>query len=355
MPTTSRFRCLVAVVLALAAHFAQRRCHGDGAALVVAPLLRHHRKSVTRTELDQHVLLRGRREILAGAVAAGGGVFSTKVASASATPVLVSANAARQDLLQLLLPLVDVSSDGPRGAPMTSVSLPDSERTKIESAVMRLEATSPYGRNLTSSTKALTDLSGTWRLLYTDAPEITGLANPPLGFQLGPVFQPIDTPSKSFENIALVTQNLGLARGNLRVVGTFKPAAMGSLNAAGVKNVVGNRIDVDFKRLVFTVDDLLGLSTGGRLRKVASPQAKPGAPQPAVDITYLDEALRITRGGDNSIFVLMKEYGGTTRTLSFQERQQLEAEAGEKVVQGDGVISWTSSLGGSAKVASVEV
>ena len=42
-------------------------------------------------------------------------------------------------------------------------------------------------------------VSTNWRppppsgLLFSDAPEITGLANLPLGLAVGPVYQPIDT------------------------------------------------------------------------------------------------------------------------------------------------------------------
>ena len=43
-----------------------------------------------------------------------------------------------------------------------------------------------------------------WRLLYSDASEITRLARLPLGFRLGPVVQRIAAASGRLENHALV-------------------------------------------------------------------------------------------------------------------------------------------------------
>ena len=45
------------------------------------------------------------------------------------------------------------------------------------------------------NTAANKQLDGSWRLVYSDAPEITNLARLPLGFQLGPVRQPFSLTS----------------------------------------------------------------------------------------------------------------------------------------------------------------
>eukprot|EP00931_Biecheleriopsis_adriatica_P057000 TRINITY_DN33805_c0_g2_i1.p1 TRINITY_DN33805_c0_g2~~TRINITY_DN33805_c0_g2_i1.p1 ORF type:complete len:366 (+),score=55.20 TRINITY_DN33805_c0_g2_i1:25-1122(+) len=251
--------------------------------------------------------------------------------------------AAKKRLLKLLLQRVDIKSSGAGGAPATSAGLAARDVAEISDLAQVLELSGHPG--LAKDEAALKQLSGKWRLLYTDAPEITGLANLPLGLALGPVYQPIDTAFGTFENESPIVQSLDLVKGNLRVVGTFTAAPIGSLNAAGVKNEIGNRIDVNFERLVFSVDEIGGISTGSSLRKVASPQREVGAAQPAIDITYLDDSLRITRGGDSSLFVLVREDSTGPNT---SERQRLTQETGEPVVQGKDAIKWISTLGTGA-------
>jgi len=187
-------------------------------------------------------------------------------------------------------------------------------------------------------------LNGSWRLLYSNAPEITNLARLPLGFELGPVYQPIDVAAGAFENQAAVAHRLGLATGSTRVVADFRPARLGTVNSAGIRNAAGNRIDVDFRRVVFALDRLLALSTDGRVRKVVSPTPDPTRPQPAVDVTYLDEDLRITRGGDASLFVLRREESPTP-LLGPVARAALYAEDGAPVVAGAGLGNWSRSAG----------
>ncbi|CAE8628206.1 unnamed protein product [Polarella glacialis] len=297
-----------------------------------------------------------RRELLLALTTAAVSVFAIALAPARAATGSADIGAAgalaRQKLLQLLLPKLDLSSLGHRGAPATSLMLSAAESAEVSSLAARLEKLNPFPTGLSQDTLALQLLNGSWRLLYTDAPEITALAALPLGFELGPVFQPIDVILGSFENQALVLNSAGIAEGNLRVVGSFRAAPLGSLNAAGIANEAGDRLDVNFDRLVFSLDRLLGISTD--FRRVVSPKPAPGAAQPAVDITYLDESLRITRGGDGSLFVLLKvpaaaEEGQSVKMLDAAQRAKLTAEgAGKDVLQGSGVIDWAKSLGGDS-------
>jgi len=219
------------------------------------------------------------------------------------------------------------------GAPATNVTVLARDVKSIEAAALRLEELSPYSIGLTTSDRALNMLNGSWRLVYSDAPEITNLAILPLGFQLGEVYQPIDISDRVLENQASVKHSLGLATGSTRVVGSFRPAPLGTTNAAGVVNRAGNRIDVDFERVVFSLDEFLAVSLGGRVRKIVAPQPDPAAPQPAVDITYLDERIRITRGGDGSLFVLVRE-ASPTKLLDAAAKAALRLEAGEAAVTG---------------------
>ena len=70
--------------------------------------------------------------------------------------------------------------------------------------------------------------------------------------------------------------------------------------------------------------------------KVLSPSLQPGAAQPANDITFLDLAVRIVRGGDGALFVFRREESDRP-LLSVTERQLLYSDdAAVKVTTGTG-------------------
>ena len=76
------------------------------------------------------------------------------------------------------------------GAPATNVTLSHEMVRRLGSTVARLEALS--GEVSLSNPATLHQLNGNWKLLYSDASEITRLVDLPLGFRLGAVFQLID-------------------------------------------------------------------------------------------------------------------------------------------------------------------
>jgi len=180
-------------------------------------------------------------------------------------------------------------------------------------------------------------LGGSWRLLYSNAREINNLASGlPLGFVLGPTFQPVDLAAGTFENQCAVLHVLGLAKASTTVVGDVRPAAGGTRNAAGTEDLAGNRIDIDFHRLTFSLDELLGvpLPRAG-LQKVIVTKPDPTAPQPANDISYLDREARVTRGGDDSLFIFRRE-AAERPMLTLAEREALYAKGGSGVTTGRG-------------------
>lgn len=170
----------------------------------------------------------------------------------------------------------------------------------------------------------------------TNAREITNLATGlPLGFALGKTYQPVDTARGFFENQGTIEHVLGVAKASTCVVGDVGVAPPGTVNAAGTREDGGNRVTVDFRRITFSLDELLGRQVSG-LRKVVVPTNDPAAAQPANDITYLDEQMRVTRGGDDSIFIFTREV--TERPmLSAAQREALFAEGGSDVTTGRGV------------------
>jgi len=173
------------------------------------------------------------------------------------------------------------------GAPATNATLPQNVVDRISASADALDAAA--GMRNTAANK---QLNGSWRLVYSDAPEITNLARLPLGFQLGPVRQPFSLTSNTFENQGEILHVTRLIHGATRVVGEFSAADRGTLNAAGVLNERNDRVDVLFRRVVFEIDAPLAIKT------VVEPKPDPDLAPPAVDTVYLDDDLRVTRGGD---------------------------------------------------------
>lgn len=214
------------------------------------------------------------------------------------------------------------------GAPATNLTLPSDVSSEIERLVSTMEKTTTTSKNAVQSPL----LSGSWRLLYSNAPEIVGLAKGlPLGFRLGPTYQPLDPTQGYFENTARLDHPNQLATLRTIVVGTIAPSPKGSLNAVGVVNDMNNRVDVRFDVIVFELDELLGNPLKIPLRKTLVPKPlSEGTAPPANDQTYLDAKVRIVRGGDGSLFVFTREAfpGESPMSLTAQERADILASSG---------------------------
>ena len=216
-------------------------------------------------------------------------IGSERRALAAAPPPDVADAAAESKLLALIPTMAS-------GAPATNATIAPALAAEIEAATEALEAS--FGaRDLAVAT----NLNGSWRLLYSNGREITSLAaGLPGGFALGPTYQPLDTATARFENQGSVLSPF--ARLSTTVVGDVRPAPAGSLNAAGVRNDRNNRVDVEFRRIVFSLDEVLGRPVA--LRKVLRPNLKAGVEQPANDQTFLSDTARVVRGGDGTRFLL---------------------------------------------------
>ena len=216
------------------------------------------------------------------------------------------------------------------GAPATNATVPPALSRKIEARAAAVE------RQAARDNAKDPRLSDSWRLIYSNGREITNLATGlPLGFVLGKTYQPVDVQTGRFENQGLVEHRLGLARASTLVIGDMRLAPPGTLNAAGTRNERGNRVDVDFRRLTFGLDAVLGKPLETPLRKVVVTRQNPDAAQPANDVTYLDATCRITRGGDDALFIFVRERGNRPM-LSLEEREALFAEGGAAITTGSG-------------------
>ena len=221
------------------------------------------------------------------------------------------------------------------GAPATNATLSAAAALDINDAAAELEEVAAV-RGSTGDSR----LDGSWRLVYSDAPEITNLTRLPAGFRLGPVHQPFDLAEGTFENQGAILHVTGLVRGSTRVVGEFSPAPRGSLNAAGVVNNRDDRVDVNFRRVVFQLDAPL------TVRTVVTPKRNPALAHPAVDTVFLDDDLRVTRGGDGSLFVLVRDESTPTAMMGRDERRALYALESSNVAGGAGLGNWSRTTPG---------
>lgn len=143
-------------------------------------------------------------------------------------------------------------------------------------------------------------LDGNWRLIYTTSKGLLNIDQLPL-LKLGQIYQYIRVKTQSVYNIAEV-YGLPYLEGLVSVAASFEP-------------ISERRVQVKFER------SILGLQ---RLMSYQSPddfihQIESGAKFTAIDfgidsrnqqgwldITYLDQDLRIGRGNEGSVFVLTK-------------------------------------------------
>jgi len=263
--------------------------------------------------------------------------FTTlSTASASRSKLLLVASSAGGDkggrdineslsLSKLKEKLFSLIPSLPFGGPATNITTPEETCLEIKRMVGMLETLAPLPP-LANSSEALETLDGDWQLVYSDASEITNIAKLPFGFRLGPVFQPIDVQGGRLENQALIKHKFLLFSGHTRVVADFYLADMGEVNPAGKVNI-GERANVKFQKVVFTLRRLLVLPTFGKIRKTAVPngQSEQEGAVPSIDVTYLDDTMRIARGGFGSLFVLIRPTGSKNKAMPMLSKDKVES------------------------------
>jgi hypothetical protein len=172
----------------------------------------------------------------------------------------------------------------------------ETDKQATLSAIAQLEDRNPNPRPL----EVADLLDGDWRLLYTTSRGILNIDQFPL-LKLGQVYQSIRTQTNRVYNIAEV-YGLPLLEGVVSVAASFTP-------------VSERRVDVKFERSIIGLKRLIGYESPQQyIQQIEAGQKFTAIDfniqnrdqQGWLDITYLDENLRIGRGNEGNVFVLTK-------------------------------------------------
>ncbi|WP_009630980.1 PAP/fibrillin family protein [Synechocystis sp. PCC 7509] len=170
------------------------------------------------------------------------------------------------------------------------------EKVAILGAIAQLEE-----RNPTSSPVEASELlEGDWRLLYTTSSGLLNIDRFPL-LKLGQIYQSIRVQTSSIYNIAEI-YGLPYLEGLVSVAAKFEPLSQ-------------RRVQVKFKRSILGLQRLISYQSPASFIQQIEQGQKFAAvdfaldsreQQGWLDITYLDNDLRIGRGNEGSVFVLTK-------------------------------------------------
>ncbi|BAZ11547.1 PAP fibrillin family protein [Calothrix sp. NIES-4071] len=162
--------------------------------------------------------------------------------------------------------------------------------------IASLEDQNPTPRPLEASEL----LDGDWRLLYTTSKGLLNIDRLPF-YKLGQIYQCIRVNTNSVYNIASV-YGLPYLEGTISVVASFK-------------GVSERRVQVNFERSIFGLSRLIDfkspslyiqqIESGKKFTAIDFPITSTNQ-QGWLDITYIDNDLRIGRGNEGSVFVLTK-------------------------------------------------
>ena len=171
-----------------------------------------------------------------------------------------------------------------------------SQQQAILAAIANLEDFNPNPRPLAASNL----LEGNWRLLYTTSKALLNIDRLPF-CKLGQIYQCIRVESNSVYNIAEI-YGIPSLEGLVSVAAKFEPVSQ-------------RRVQVKFQRSIIGLQSLIGYTSPENfIQQIESGQKFTAFDFPIqseqqqgwLDITYIDDDLRISRGNEGSVFVLNK-------------------------------------------------
>jgi PAP_fibrillin len=171
------------------------------------------------------------------------------------------------------------------------------DKQAILATVTALELRNPL-------TTAIDLLAGDWRLLYTSSQSLLGIDKFPL-VKLGTIYQCLRPKTSAVYNIAEVSSIIPGLNGIVSIVAKFTPTSESRVNVEFNRSVIGLQKLIDYS----TPDRLItAIENGQKFTAIDLPINRKESRAPAwLEVTYLDESLRISRGNEGSIFVLTRD------------------------------------------------
>ncbi|MDX2216352.1 MAG: PAP/fibrillin family protein [Oculatellaceae cyanobacterium bins.114] len=172
----------------------------------------------------------------------------------------------------------------------------DDDQTAILAAVAQLEDRNPTARPVEATDK----LNGNWRLLYTTSQDLLRVEQVPL-LRLGQVYQYVRTNTAKIYNVAEVF-GLPYLEGFVSVAARFEAVNERRVDVKFERSIVGLQRLIGYR----SVEDFVSQIESGKAFSAIDVSLENRDRQGWLDITYLDDDLRIGRGNEGSVFVLAK-------------------------------------------------
>ncbi len=170
------------------------------------------------------------------------------------------------------------------------------DKQAILALISQLEDRNPTPR----PTEAGDLLDGDWRLLYTSSSSILGVDQVPL-LKLGQVYQCIRVKDAKVYNIAEI-YGLPYLEGLLSVVARFEVVSERRVNVRFERSINGLQRAIGYQ----SPDDHIQQIESGKKFVALDFPIENRDQKGWLDISYLDEDLRIARGNEGNVFVLTK-------------------------------------------------
>ncbi|MBD2386144.1 PAP/fibrillin family protein [Cylindrospermum sp. FACHB-282] len=170
------------------------------------------------------------------------------------------------------------------------------QKQAILAAIANLEDFNPTPRPLSASDL----LDGNSQLLYTTSKALLNLDRVPLN-KLGQIYQCIRVQTSTVYNIAEIS-GLPTLEGLVSVAAKFEPCSERRLLVKFQRSIIGLQRLIGYKS---PADFIQQIEAGKKFTAIDFP-IKSGQQQGWLDITYIDNNLRIGRGNEGSVFVLSK-------------------------------------------------
>ena len=172
----------------------------------------------------------------------------------------------------------------------------EADKVAVLSAIAQLETENPTPNPIERSDL----LQGNWRLLYTTSKDLLRFDQFPF-LQSGQIYQCIDTEENKVYNIAEIV-GVPFLEGIVSVVADFTPASEKRVNVNFKRSIVGLQRFLGYDNPSSYIDQI---KQGKKFIPLDFDISNPNS-NAWLDITYLDDNLRIGRGNRGSVFVLTK-------------------------------------------------